>query len=198
MRTALLLCSLLLIACSDSEGDTSDSSGGSGGGGGSGGSPASCEDAAEPLGTDPAAGQSFPDLAFNDCQGVEQSIKDMRCQSEILLLSVGAGWCMPCREETPDFQVAFEAHQAEGLGIVQVMFQDNASNPATTLFCENWEEEFSTTFPVLIDPVNITMGYFEQSEAPLNLVMDRDGKVLWSDVGKIDDVEALVTQYLNQ
>jgi peroxiredoxin len=181
------------MGCSDSEGDSASDGGGSASGGGP---TANCNAAQAPLGADPAAGDSFPDLEITDCSGGKITIDQLRCGNTITLMSIGAGWCQPCQEETPDLQAAYVAHQAEGLAIFQLMFQDASSLPATTLFCDAWVDEYSLTFPVFIDPVGNSLDYFQSASAPLNVIIDADGKVLWAETGKIDDVEALVTQYL--
>ena len=196
--------------------DTSDSSGpsssvassstssGSGGGSttsvstGTGGQDLGpCLPAAEPFGTDPGASESFPDIKLTLCNGTKETVDQIPCRNQITLISIGAGWCEPCKAETPQLEAAALALAGQGIGIVQVMFQDGQSSPATTLFCETWVDQFSLTIPVYIDPPGNTLAYFDSASAPLNVVVDHDGKVLWAETGIVpEDLEGLLVGML--
>jgi hypothetical protein len=60
--------------------------------------------------------------------------------------------------------------------------------------------EFGLTIPVFIDPAgNVLAPYSDANIAtqmPLNLIVDRQGQVLFSATGKLDDVEATLRQFL--
>lgn len=162
--------------------------------GSGGGSPVACDAAVEPFGAE--VGQSFPDITLTDCAGGKHTLDELRCQNTITLVSVGAGWCEPCQEEAPELQAASVALADQGVGIVQVLFQDASGLPATTMFCDAWTQTFSLTIPTLIDPVGNTLEFFDQAQTPLNFVVDRDGVVLWAQTGKVDDVEGLLVSLL--
>ncbi len=151
----------------------------------SGTAPPPCLAAKEPFGADPAKGESFPDVELTTCEGAKVTLDTLRCESKIMLVSIGAGWCQPCIEETPSLEAASIELRDEGIGVVQVLFQDAMANPATSLFCTSWVDQFALTMPVFIDPVGETLGSFETSPAPFNVVVDRDGKVLWAEVGVV-------------
>ncbi len=167
------------------------------GGGGSGGSSAMCTPAASPFGTDPSSNESFPDLELRNCEGSTVELQQIRCQSALTLLSVGAGWCEPCKAEAPLLQEAAEKLSGQNVQIIQLLFQDAASLPATTVFCQNWVETYSLSIGVYIDPVGSSLDYFDVATTPLNVIIDRNGKVLWATVGIIeDDIEQLLLGYL--
>ncbi len=155
---------------------------------------------ASPMPHGAGVGDNFPDSKLTDCGGVKATLDTFRCQHDITLVSIGAGWCMPCREETPDLEAAAAALADEGVGVVQVLFQDQSADAATTAFCDAWVQEFNLTIPVFIDPVGNTLEPFDNADIaaqmPLNVIIDRAGKVLFSDTGKIDDVEGTLRQYL--
>ncbi len=203
---ALVAALVLVGACGDdsseSSGSSSSSSAASGSGGGSSSSASSgtggqdlgpCLPAAEPFGTDPGASESFPDIKLTLCDGTKETIDQIRCRNKITLISIGAGWCEPCKTETPQLEAAAQALAGQGIGIVQVLFEDGQSSPATTLFCDTWVEQFSLTIPVYIDPPGNTLAYFDAAAAPLNVVVDHDGKVLWAETGIVpEDLEGLL------
>ena len=158
-RRALLIAATRFgLACSTtpsiSPSTSATGGGGAGGGtndGGAGGE--ACKPASKPLGTDPSGGESFPDLELRSCDGSTVGLGDLRCQSAVTLLSIGAGWCEPCKAEASLLQDAAVKLADEDVSIVQVLFQDAASLPATTLFCQAWVDTYELSIPVLIDPV---------------------------------------------
>jgi thiol-disulfide isomerase/thioredoxin len=203
MRTPAAACLVLALGgCGDdtpagegagtagASGGGTGGAGGVGGPGGAGGAAAAagsapCLPAAEPFGTDPAAGHSFPDVQLTACDGKKQSFDAIRCEARLTLLSIGAGWCAPCKEETPDLQVVHDTLSADGVQVVQVMFEDAGASPATTLFCQSWVDSYELTIPVFVDPAGNTLDWFDEAVVPLNLAVDRDGKVLWALSGTI-------------
>lgn len=130
-------------------------------------------------------GDSFPDLELVTCDNQRVTFDGQRCAADVTLLSIGAGWCEPCREETPALQALHEAVLADGGQVVQVMFEDANAAPATTLFCEQWRDEFDLSLPLFVDPVGRTLAHFDGSLAPFNLVIARDGTVLATETGAI-------------
>jgi len=143
--------------------------------------------AQEPFGAEVDQGLSFPDVTLTDCGFEKVTFDELRCDAKITLLSIGAGWCEPCREETPQLQAIHESLQSEGIRVVQVLLEDTQTNPASTTFCNAWVDEFDLTLPVFIDPVGATKAAFNNPLLPLNVVVDSEGRVLWSQVGVIPD-----------
>jgi thiol-disulfide isomerase/thioredoxin len=129
------------------------------------------------------AGHSFPDLEYTACDGTKVTLDTLRCTAQVTLVSIGAGWCQPCIDETPQLEAAHAELADEGIQIIQVLFQDAQSNPATTLFCKSWVTNFSLTLPVFVDPASQSLTYFDSTAAPANIAVDRDGKVLWAVTG---------------
>ena len=202
MKTLAVACVALPLATagcgsSDSQPAGGGGSGGSGGGqagaganSGAGGvsgaaGAAPCLLAAEPFGIDPAHSDSFPDVQLTSCDGTKQKLDALRCQNKLTLLSIGAGWCAPCKEETPDLQVVNDALAKDGFGVVQVLFEDADANPASTLFCKTWVDAYSLTIPVFIDPAGNALKPAGTAAIPVNVALDHDGKVLWAKNGTV-------------
>lgn len=137
-----------------------------------------------PYGTD--VGDTFENLVLDDCADTPVDVGDVLAQSELLLFSVGAGWCEPCIEESEilDKQI-FRAYCARGLRVVQVLFQDDQSRPATGLFCQQWTERFAMSFPVLKDPLFETERFFTSitEQTPVNLLVEPTGTIVYKEVG---------------
>jgi len=190
MRSVWLfaLCSIIgLSACgSDSGGD------GDGDGDFVPSPPAGCELSAPgqtnyppgPYGTD--VGDTIADVSLQDCDGNTLSLGDVIAQAPLTLFNVGAGWCQPCIEETETIDVEiFSEFCGRGLRVVQVMFQDEESRAATSLFCKDWRSRYKLNFPVLYDPLFQTNQYFEsvQAETPLNFLVDGNGEIVFKEFG---------------
>ena len=122
-------------------------------------------------------GQFFPNLEVVDCDGQRVETDTLSCGASATLLSIGAGWCEPCREETPDLEALHQRLGAEGVRVVQIMFEDAAGSPATTLFCELWRDEFDLSLALYVDPVGRTLDHFDGASAPFNIFLDAEGRI---------------------
>lgn len=131
-------------------------------------------------------GEVLADFELLDCDGASTSMGQLLSQSELVLFNVGAGWCLPCIEETRHLEADLN-HRfcGRGLRIVQVLFQDDELEPVTSLYCRDWRERFGLTFPVLRDPLFTTMSLFEDhtAQTPLNLLVTPDGTIVHREVG---------------
>ncbi|RMH39116.1 MAG: hypothetical protein D6689_17495 [Deltaproteobacteria bacterium] len=133
-------------------------------------------------------GQYLPDFdaSITDCDGNPVSLYDIVSQAELTLVSIGAGWCEPCITESQTLDAdVFRAFCARGLRVVQVLFEDAQSRPATKLFCSEWKQRFALSFPVTVDPLFTTRALFDsiQAQTPLNLLVDATGKIVFKETG---------------
>jgi peroxiredoxin len=138
---------------------------------------------AGPYGTE--VGDRFADFTLERCDGTKLKFSTVLANSELVWFNVGAGWCQPCIEETPALEESFAKECGRGLRVVQVLFEDARADPATKLFCEQWQSEFDLTFPVLVDPLFITSEYFESVSTPLNMLIDSSGTIVFRETGTI-------------
>lgn len=131
-------------------------------------------------------GDVFADFELEDCDGEAVAFHDVLAGAELVLFNVGAGWCAPCIEETRTLQAdVFAPRCGGGLAVVQVLFEDANARPATQFFCREWRDAHGLGFPVLRDPLFTTERFFEdaQTQTPLNLLIDRTGRVVYREVG---------------
>ncbi len=143
-------------------------------------------------------GETLQSLTLDDCDGEAVELGAILASAELTLVSVGAGWCGPCIEESaalePEFHRPF---CGRGLAVVQILFQDDESFPATKLFCSQWRERFALELPVLVDPLFSTGRWFEAAQTPLNLLVDSSGVVRFRSSGTVpvdlaDQIDALL------
>jgi hypothetical protein len=139
-----------------------------------------------PYGKTGAVGERFESFELEDCDGRRVRFGDVAASGEVTLLSVGAGWCVPCIEESKVLEATVHSPLCgRGLRVIQVLFQDEDSRPASKLFCRQWRERFGLKFPVLVDPLFITQRYLGASPTPLNLAIDKTARVRMRTTGAI-------------
>ncbi len=114
------------------------------------------------------------DPALKDCELKPVKLRELTCGSDLLLLSIGAGWCQPCIEEMKTIEEKVHARFCgRGLGIVGVLFQDERQRIPTSTFCAQWRQRFGLTFPVLLDQLQQTKRLMDyQTGTPLNLLIN--------------------------
>lgn len=115
---------------------------------------------------------------MHDCDGNLVRFGDILAARELVFLSVGAGWCQPCIDEAAKLELGFHRQYCDrGLGVVQILFQDDSGGPATKHFCKEWRESYGLTFPVPVDPLFVTGAFFDGSTAPLNVLVNKEGVI---------------------
>jgi hypothetical protein len=64
--------------------------------------------------------------------------------------------------------------RAKGLQLVETLFEDNSSRPATPIDLKNWGEfpDHAIDFPLLLDPGFKLGAFFTSDATPLNLLVD--------------------------
>jgi len=194
-----------------SQGGAGDDVGGGGGveagsgaegGGGAGGAVCQPTAARKPFGLDPDFAQSFPDLDIQDCGGSARTIADVRCGQRLTLISVAAGWCGPCKQETPFLQELSQKVASKDIHVAQIIFEEDTGAPARPSYCRTWVDSFELTFPVFLDPESNTTALIDgpiQALTPLNTVVDEKGKVLWAKTGVVPaDMEQILLDLLEK
>lgn len=179
----------MLTAC----GGGGDSGGGSDAGAVNLTPPAECALSGPPAGwTYPSGpygqevGDTFENITLDDCDGNPVSFGDILSESELVLFNIGAGWCAPCIEESAKLDATvFRPHCGRGLRVVQVLFEDDRSRPATKFFCNEWKNRYTLSFPVVVDPLFKTEKYFSsvQSQTPVNFLIDSAGTIVFKETG---------------
>ena len=139
-------------------------------------------------------------LQLRDCDGELRDFADLFAPREDgkfnrgVLVNIGAGWCGPCQEETLEFVEIYEEYHARGIELVQVLFQDWASQAPTEQFCEEWRTgewegesvDIDLAFPVFIDPINDWTSIYLQDPAsatPINMLVDANANIRFKSEG---------------
>ncbi len=73
----------------------------------------------------PEVGKTAPDFSATTIEGAKVTLSKLR--GHPVWLTFGASWCQPCRAENPDIQAAYEKYRAQGLRVLSIFIQDDAS-----------------------------------------------------------------------
>lgn len=111
-----------------------------------------------------------PGLAGTDFDGVTRSLEDLRGQ--VVVVSVWASWCGPCRDEFPVLNEAVADFGEEGFAVFGVNFRDL---PETA---EAFIEEQRPDFPSLVDSDGSLSVSWGVSALPQSFLIDREGYIV--------------------
>jgi cytochrome c biogenesis protein CcmG/thiol:disulfide interchange protein DsbE len=118
-------------------------------------------------------GKIAPDFLLERLAGGTLRLSDLR--GKPVLVNFWASWCLPCREETPQLEQAYDANKAGGLEIVAVNLQE--ADPIAQAFVDEW----LIPYPVVMDrrgDVARTWHVGGGSQGlPVSFFLDADGVV---------------------
>ena len=105
------------------------------------------------------------------------------------LVNVWATWCVPCREETPEFVKLHEKYSPKGMEVVGISI--DASNHEGKV--REFIEEFKVPYTMAHDAEAAIANLFQAPALPFTILLDASGKVLWVYPGSLmADDSALV------
>jgi thiol-disulfide isomerase/thioredoxin len=133
-----------------------------------------------------------PELVLNDLSGGKVSLGDYRDQ--IVMINNWATWCPPCKSEMPALSKYYQRHKDQGFILFGIEAGD--SKEIVTRFVE----DYSISFPVLLDPNNKSLTLFHNDGLPSSYVIDHEGNVIlaWNGPINLDMLEKYVTPLLGQ
>jgi len=115
--------------------------------------------------SEPAPHISLPDLDSDE----PLAVRDFR--GKIVVLNVWASWCLPCREEAPALQEAWETYRSRGVQFLGADYQDDRD--AARAFVR----EFGITYPSMFDPSGRLAAEYGFLGLPSTFVMDESQRI---------------------
>jgi thiol-disulfide isomerase/thioredoxin len=139
------------------------------------------QDFAKPAGPDPgsaATRQPAPVFTLPDLSGHKIDLATYRGQ--MVLLNFWATWCVPCREETPEFVNLQNKYRSQGLRIIGISLDDDAK-PVLDFY-----RQFKMNYPVVIGDADLAERYGGILGLPVSFLVGCDGRICARYNGKID------------
>ena len=139
-------------------------------------------------------GDVMKDFTLKDCDGNDIQLKNYFTNAKAVFINQSAGWCSVCRSEVTRMEAMYQNFKDDGLVILQPMYQNNTGGAADAAFCQSWRDQYSLTYPVLVDDKNYFGPYhpnFATGEmaTPLNMILDENMRIVYV-------VEGLIPQSL--
>ena len=123
-------------------------------------------------------------LALKDLTGAEQSLAGYR--GRVVVLNFWATWCEPCKKEMPDLSAIQNEYAALGVQVIGAA-GDAATDSAKVL---KFIREYKLNFPVWVGASTDDMERFGVGRVlPATVIIDREGKIVWREVGIIKPLE---------
>lgn len=123
-------------------------------------------------------------LALKDLTGAEQTLASYR--GRVVVLNFWATWCEPCKKEMPDLSAIQNEYAALGVQVIGAA-GDAAMDSARVL---KFIRGYKLNFPVWVGAQTSDMERFGVgSVLPATVIIDRDGKIVWREIGIIKPLE---------
>jgi len=120
-----------------------------------------------------------PDFSVKDLKGNILTLASYK--GKVLVLNFWATWCLPCREEIPDFIEAYKSLNARGLEILGLSVD---RIPPGSL--REWAEKAQMIYPVAMATAQILMDYQPGEYIPATIIIDRKGRIRYRTSGSMD------------
>lgn len=118
-----------------------------------------------------------PELSLNNVKGETQSLADFR--DKIVLVNNWATWCPPCKAELPTLVKYYNDYAAAGFLIIGIEAGEPADHVASFV------QQYQITYPVWLDPNNLSGRAFKNSNLPNSYLIDRTGTIRLAWTGQI-------------
>ena len=119
-----------------------------------------------------------PDFTLPLVDGGQLRLSSYR--GKIVLLDFWATWCVPCREETPNFVELQRKYGDRGLQIIGVSM-DDSPDPVRTFY-----HQFQINYPVVMGTADVGAAYGGVLGLPIAFLIDREGRIYAKHIGATD------------
>jgi peroxiredoxin len=125
------------------------------------------------------------DFTLADLSGTPHSLSDY--QGKVVLVDFWATWCGPCREEIPHLAKLYEAYGSQGLVVLGVGLDKEAS-------LAEFVSENGISYVVLVDETGVTGNLYSVKGIPRTLIIDKKGRIAFDHTGFAPGMEVTMEQ----
>jgi len=118
-------------------------------------------------------GEPAIDFSAPNQFGGTTTMSDYRGQ--VILLTLSALWCVPCREEAEHAEELYQQYVGQGFITLEVLVDDETigGDRASVEDAAEWADEYGITFPVMADTLGTVDQIYGMGALPVNVVIDR-------------------------
>jgi len=120
-------------------------------------------------------GQEAPDFVLRTLDQTNLRLSEFRGQ--VVLINFWASWCGACRQAMPAFNEIHDKYRRAGLVMLSVSLDDEVQR-ATQM-----AKSLNIQYPVLLDERKEVSRLYQVETMPLTVLIDREGKVRFVQVG---------------
>jgi peroxiredoxin len=119
----------------------------------------------------PQAGFPAPDFTLKTAKGETYTLSELKGQA--VLINVWATWCPPCKAEMPAIEKMYNEYKDQGFVVLAInsTFQDDP------LQITPFVEEYSLTFPILLDETSDISRAYQVRSLPSSYFVNRHGVI---------------------
>lgn len=137
-------------------------------------------------------GQEAPNFTLTDLEGNSVTLSDLK--GKVVFLEFWATWCPPCRESLPHTQSLSQHEKAKSDDLVVLAI--NAREEVEQV--KQFMKEKGFTFHVLLDKDGAVLDKYKVQGIPTFVLIDREGKVAWVQVGFGSGTEKAMEEAVNK
>ena len=138
----------------------------------------------------PYVNYQAPNFTLNTLEEAATTLGDYR--ESVVLLNFWASWCIPCKEEMPVIQAAYEKYHDRGLVVLGINMTDLDERKAI----EQFVRDTGVTFPILLDETGSVSTDYRVISIPTSFFIDRSGIIRHFQLGAM--TEEQLEQYLDE
>ena len=122
-------------------------------------------------------GKTLPDFTVKTLDGEDFTLSESLKSHDLVLINFWATWCGPCRMEFPFLQDAWQQY-ADRIDVIALSVEETD----TIKKLQRFAEQNGLTFRIGQDETGI-FSRMRGNAIPTTLIVDRDGKIVYVDVG---------------